>query len=414
MLRKRNNTLYSDNFSARSFVSHSANVKKDELKEIDLLPKMKDKALLTAELSPTFTKKDDDLIEVLGILTRVLDGNGYESDSGVHGHRGYSEPMMFVWIGAPVDIPHKVHKYLGTLGPKLYFMRIPKSRKTEEEYYLQAISDSYNKDMKEIQSALTDYLDYFGLCPNAVLENDLVKIEWDSKDEPEAIRMIVKLSILLAHLRGTVTTWKTEEGQGLNYCYATAVMEEPDRAVTQLRNLARGHALSTGRRYITIEDIPMIVKVVLSTASIERTNIFDLLIAFKGKLTTLQITISLNISKPTAERTMAEFQALGLVTVAKGPHDNSEVVMTLNPEYDWFLKEEFLKLREGFVPADYSEYIKMTKIMTVREEEGKKEDLYTTYEREFGTQSYWDTKYNFSANKNIRYSHRILVNHLIA
>ena len=43
-------------------------------------------------------------------MTRILDGHGYESDTGAHGHRGYNEKMMFTWIGAAVDIPYKVHK----------------------------------------------------------------------------------------------------------------------------------------------------------------------------------------------------------------------------------------------------------------------------------------------------------------
>jgi hypothetical protein len=35
--------------------------------------------------------------------------------------------MMFVWVGAAVDIPYKVYRYLGTLGPKLYFFAFTKS-----------------------------------------------------------------------------------------------------------------------------------------------------------------------------------------------------------------------------------------------------------------------------------------------
>ena len=86
---------------ALNHLSHTVlAVKKEALAKIDMLPKIKNKLLLTPELSPTFAKKDDDLIEILGILTRVLDGHGYESDTGAHGHRGYNEPMMFVWIGA--------------------------------------------------------------------------------------------------------------------------------------------------------------------------------------------------------------------------------------------------------------------------------------------------------------------------
>jgi hypothetical protein len=49
-----------------------------QLKKIDLLPKIRNKLFLTPELSPMFSVKDDDLNEILGILTRVADGQGYE------------------------------------------------------------------------------------------------------------------------------------------------------------------------------------------------------------------------------------------------------------------------------------------------------------------------------------------------
>ena len=67
--RKWNHIFYTDNFSAKAFVSHSTAVKKEALQDIDLLPKIKDKLFLTPELSPTFSKNDDDLVEVLGIMT---------------------------------------------------------------------------------------------------------------------------------------------------------------------------------------------------------------------------------------------------------------------------------------------------------------------------------------------------------
>ena len=102
LFRKSRQTYYTDNFSAKSFVSHSTAVTKEQLEEIDMLPKIRNKLFLTPELAPTFAAKDEDLIQILGIMTRVLDGHGYESDSGAHG--GYNERMMFVWVGAAVDI----------------------------------------------------------------------------------------------------------------------------------------------------------------------------------------------------------------------------------------------------------------------------------------------------------------------
>ena len=55
---------------------------------------------LTPELSPMFTTKEENLIQLLGIITRIADGHGYFSDSGAHGQRGYDEDIMFAWVGA--------------------------------------------------------------------------------------------------------------------------------------------------------------------------------------------------------------------------------------------------------------------------------------------------------------------------
>lgn len=91
LLRGYPNTFYTDSFSPKSFVSHNTAVSQDMLKKIDLLPKIKGRIFLTPELSPIFSKRIEELIELLGIITRILDGHGYESDSGAQGHRGYNQ-----------------------------------------------------------------------------------------------------------------------------------------------------------------------------------------------------------------------------------------------------------------------------------------------------------------------------------
>jgi hypothetical protein len=135
-------TFYTDSFTSRSLVSHSTAVSKEDLKDID---RWKNELVLLPELAPIFTAKDDDLTQLLGILTRVLDGNGYESDSGAHGHRGYREKIMFTLVGASVDIPYKVYKVLGYLGPKLYFLRLPKEDRSEDERLKQSREDFSEK-----------------------------------------------------------------------------------------------------------------------------------------------------------------------------------------------------------------------------------------------------------------------------
>lgn len=346
-------TFYTDNFSPKSLVSHLSGLNEEQLRKIDLLPKIKNRLFLTPELAAIFASRDDDLLQVLGILTRVADGHGYESDSGAKGHRGYHEEMMFVWIGAAVDIPYKVHKLLGTLGPKLYFFRLPRVEETED-YYHKNRNENFAEKNNEIRVALLEYLAYFEMNPDIVMEEeyedglliDLPKIALEhDKDVELADRIIIRLAKLLAHLRAVVPTWETRDTQGSGYGYSLAKIEDPSRAITQLRNLVKGHALSKGRKYFTLDDIPIVIQTTLSTATIERVRIFELLLANKGTLTTTQIVDFLNTTKPTALRTMAELKATGLVDMVSGNERDSSTI-NMKAEFDWFLSDQFTDLKQ--------------------------------------------------------------------
>lgn len=352
LFRLSKNVFYTDSFSARSFVSHSTSVKREDLEKIDLLPRIKDRFFLTPELSPLFGKKDEELMDTLSIITRIVDGHGFESDTGAHGHRGYPEDIMFTWIGASVDITWRVHKCLGTLGPKLYFFRLSLIEKEDDEYVNQMENDDFNIKLPQVRDVLTDYLEYFDRCPKSIIVNGLTKIQWDnSKDDKKTSKIILRLGKLLATLRALVTTYETEDTQGLGYGYNLANKEDPQRAMTQLRNLARSHALSQGRNYLTLQDMPLLIKVVFSTASIERVRIFELLREYNGKLTTSQIAGSLNMSNNTAKRTMAEFIAIGLVDLDE--IENREKRITLKDKFDWFLSDDFQVVRK--IPPYYSD-----------------------------------------------------------
>jgi len=260
-----------------------------------------------------FTKKVDELNEIIGIITRVLDGQGLVTNSGTCGQRKYEGEYMFTWLGAAVDIPYKVHKIMGSLGPKLYFFRLPRKNRTEDALLAAMDQDDFIIKVKKIRLSLIEYLEWFDRCPvseddeKVIREKNLIKIQWDTdKDVEFAKRVIIRVAVLLGHLRAVVTTWETHGSQGLDYNYATTKIEEPSRAITQLKNLARGHALTQGRTWISIEDLSVVIKTVLSTASLDRVNIFDLLIANKGILTTKMIKDSLNTNHHTAHRIIME------------------------------------------------------------------------------------------------------------
>lgn len=388
LFRKYPSTFYTDSFTSSSLVSHNASLSEEQLQKIDMLPKMKDKLVLTPELAPLITGNEDELQKVMGIITRVLDGHGLENDSGAHGHRKYSD-TMFVWLGAVVEIPPRVWKVLGSLGHKIYFLRPPLAKKTMADLKRIAKSNNFSAINKEIEEALLDYLKTFDAAPNVEgkvrIDEDIVKIRWNEEieeEQDEAIECIAQLAKLLAPLRGVVyvspsksfnrkinngrgdgSSSNIEQQQkqqlplqqdGQDYDTDFPTIEDPSRAVIILRNLAIGHAVSQGRDSLTLKDVPIVIKVGLSTAQVRRVRILDqLLKSQNGALTTSQICNQLGISQPAVTKTMREFHALKIGELsAVSNYDNSELQIKLSSEFDWFRTKDFQRLKEDFIPCE--------------------------------------------------------------
>ena len=344
LLKGWHNTFYTDNFTARSFVSHSTSVDPERLEQIDMLPRLKNRIFLTPELPPMFTTKEEDLTQLLGIITRIADGHGYSSDSGAHGHRGYDEDIMFTWVAAAVDIPFKVFKILNNLGHRLYFYRLQFANETIDELleYATTGEDFTNKKQK-IQTALFDYLSWFEIGPDLQPDKKMV---WDySKDVTAAIRTIAGMADVLSYLRCIAQVWETLDSQGSDYGYTISQREVPRRATTALSNLARGHALLNGRNYITLEDVPIVIKTALDSAQIERVSMFNLLLAHGGELTTSQILDSLNVTRKTALRTVVELKAISMVDIEEfhepGQNNISKKIV-LNPNLAWLVTDSVI------------------------------------------------------------------------
>jgi hypothetical protein len=220
--------------------------------------------------------------------------------------------------------------------------------------------------LKIVSKVFFDYLEYLESCPRMEPDaemNNIPRLKWDATNqiERQAKLFIARLSELLSRLRGTVPTWETAGTQGLEFAYSSAHVEDNTRAAQQLYNLARGHALSQGRQHITVyDDLPLIVKVVLSgAASIERVKVINTLLEKTdgnylnaGELAEINRT-----SENTAKRVMAEFRALGLADVINIGEDRPLWQMRLHSDLSWFLTDEFKKLKEDYMPGDFSKFL---------------------------------------------------------
>ena len=340
-----------DKFTPKSFVSHSANVKKNELKDIDLLPKIKGKVFITPELAPLITGNEDTLTENFGILIRVLDGHGLWLDSGVHGGRGYKGNYCFMMLGAAVDIPYKIWAILGNLGPRLYFLRIPDpldsitERKAE---LLKSFNDvPYEVKVKECRKVLKEYWKYVKSRPG---DN---KIAWNrEKDDSYTREKIADATILLAKLRASIKTYQTRDSNssGSNYNFEMPIEEYPDRAFHALYNMARGNAVLYGRNYITKDDLSVIFPIALCSAEREKVALFKLLIENNGKVDSDTFVEKARVAKNTALKHMELLRKVGIVT----KEDVSETtkpkfIIELKKDFEWFLSDEFKVYWNSFI-----------------------------------------------------------------
>lgn len=332
-----------DKFTPASFVSNAANVKKDKLPEIDLLPRITNKTLIVRDFATVFSKRDDDLNELLGMMTRILDGEGFNSDSGIHGKRHYDGEHLFMLLGASTPIPPKVWKMMGSLGSRLFFLNLNSTDKTEDELADQLGNTTYKAREKACKAATTRLL-------QTLWANNSEGIEWESyKDERTLKLIIARCARLLASLRGVVSTYNEYGDNGkLEASHTTPIIEKPDRINQLLYNLCRGHALASGRAQINEEDVRLAIELAIESAQTERAKLFNALLAAGGELGTADVMQLLNCSRPTAHKEMERLRILKLCTLTQenqGFVGEPEKRIKLQHDLVWFMSDECRTIR---------------------------------------------------------------------
>ncbi len=332
-----------DKFTPASFVSNAANVKKEKLAEIDLLPRITNKTLIVRDFATVFSKREDDLNELLGIMTRILDGEGFNSDSGIHGQRHYKGDYLFMLLAASTPIPPKVWKMMGNLGSRLFFLNLNTADKSDDQLADQLGTNTYKAREKACKTVTTRLLQTLWThYPDGV--------DWQShKDERNWKLIIARSARLLASLRGVVNTYNEYGNSGKpELSHTIPIIEKPDRINQLLYNLCRGHALACGRDQINKEDVRLAIELAIDSAQSERAKIFNALLEAGGALTTSDIEQLLNCSKPTALKEMERLRILKLCKLtqeSQGLIGEPEKRLILKDDLLWFMGDECRAIR---------------------------------------------------------------------
>lgn len=365
----------SDDFSPAALVSHAAQKKSNDLESIDMLPKIRFKTLLVREMAAVFGDKDDDLRKKMHLLTRVMDGEGLETESGVHGKRGYQGDYLFMLLGASTPIALRVWKVMGGAGHRLFFLSLNSKRPGVDELHGMLLDGNYKKREVAVRQMTHDFL-------RTLWKQFPSGIRWDtSKDDPAATMWIAKLAHFVAHYRGEIlvySAWSDGEGGGKELQHTRPQIEQPMRVMTLLYGLARGRAALEGRNSITLRDLAPVIRIALDTAPDPRPLVLRELMTPSAKdkwvdngdkrknLDAKTVAESMKCAVNTAKKEMEKMIVLGVAKNVKGfetvadpmldidAGDLDEAVnavaaggaghkkeMCLADEYAWLVSDEF-------------------------------------------------------------------------
>jgi hypothetical protein len=306
----------SEKFTAASFVSNKADVSKALLKDIDLLPRLKDKTLLTKELSPVLSGNRDELMDRFAILTSVLDGLGFTTDSGSHGQHGYTEPINFQWVGASTPLQLEALEVMTQLGARLVFYACDRPEKDVDTLIALAGDPHCNEHFHECWAEVQAFLKtLYCHVPHGSIHSSEIAIP-----EP-LLRFLVLWAKVLAKVRATVKWEKKsshDHGDNKESMIHDMVAEQPERMVGILMNIARGSAVVHGRDAVDDYDLAQVAHIALSSGVAGRASVFRALLTSGGTATTPEIRKLSGLSTPTVLRYMKELGAVGLARFVKG------------------------------------------------------------------------------------------------
>lgn len=287
----------SDEATPASFVTHDASRETSELEEIDLLPRIRHKTMLTPDMANWFSGATDSIEDKMATLANVMDGDGYTRDSGTHGQRGYDGDYGFNFIGASTPLDKRAWDTMGHTGNRFVFHEM---RGDDVETVAQGVfsdesyGDKIDSCSESVHSLVTDLWEEYGGYRGADWDEDDDDVDEDIKDNLMILAQFVQYA--RAPLRGEIP-----EREGLY------------RIAGTMKRLAQGRALLNKRTSIEMSDLQVCGRVALSTMHRERRPLVRALLDpgtddYLDAATVMQLT---GMSRPTALNRLSLMDMLG-------------------------------------------------------------------------------------------------------
>jgi hypothetical protein len=299
-----------DDITPKAFVSHNADGEKGEF---DLLPRIKQRIIVTPEMGTWF--RGDNIDEYMAFLARVADGDGLVRSTGAQGTHGYEADYpgeyRFGLIGCTTPPGKRAWNEMAHVGSRFLFHEMPKIN-NRSAYVEKMKREDYKQKREEMTQVVTDWWRTIWHEYDGEIE-DVPEL---TDDQHEAM---VVLAEILGHARAI--DYGSDGGKS-----GTDTSEGPLRATAMLTRMAQSRAIMYGRDSLNDGDLELCARVVFSSMPQYRRPLVKMLCGpdHSGPYEKDDVTDRLDLSAPTALDRMKEMGRLGVASYSSEPVQGGE------------------------------------------------------------------------------------------
>ena len=327
-------TYYLDNLTQNAFISGERATKSNRVH--DLLPLLDGKCLIIKDWTSIFSLDEQMTKKLLGDLVNIYDKE-FTKFSSRRGNVSYASIFSQLGCITPATLNRHTN-YMNMIGPRFLCYTVPNSTYEDLESSYQMIFSNVDRSLleKEARIYASSYLNQ--------LSDKQIKVKPIGKSTQNYLRVA---ATLMSYCRGIVilqaASFKNEEGEEIKYYEVSDIqIEEPWRAIQQLKELAKYLAFVVGKDEVGIEELEIIKEVVISSMPADRSQALRSIKEVGGEITAKILSEASDRSTKTARRLLDELSALKVLTKTRG------AIVT-----DYCLNEKF----RDFILLDTTDYL---------------------------------------------------------
>jgi uncharacterized protein YlzI (FlbEa/FlbD family) len=305
LLKEAQSIKYLDAMTENSFASGYVDSKSGEGPKQQLLPELDGKCLVIKDLTTIFSMREDRVRKILGDLQSIYDGE-YVKATGTVGVMTFKSTFAMVACVTPLAL-RKHHNYMSMIGGRFLVIRLlPLTDEERDSGFERAWDEQARKQtLPLLRKLLLEQVNSLAGQTNTL-----------ETENPEQQEELNRLALLLARGRGVILTEKTQEvneytgEERYGYEIADVQIEEPYRALEQLRTVGRALARIHGRARITDHELELLRRVVLSSVSPVRADALAVFRKHPSGATKETFMEALGRSESGVSRLLKEMKAL--------------------------------------------------------------------------------------------------------